>query len=134
MRKLLLVAFATIPFLQSCYYDNFDEIHPVPNTTACDTTAVSFATDILPIFNGSCGSGSSSCHLNSASAGTYGLANYADVDASLTAVANDYSPTAFMDCIQHNAGVSPMPKGGGKLDDCSINKIKAWLDHGHPNN
>jgi hypothetical protein len=28
----------------------------------------------------------------------------------------------------------PMPKGGGKLDACSINKIDAWIKKGKPNN
>jgi hypothetical protein len=37
-----------------------------------------------------------------------------------------------MGAITHAPGYSPMPKTGGKLTDCEINKVKAWIDAGAP--
>ncbi len=34
--------------------------------------------------------------------------------------------------INHEDGVSNMPKGGTKLDDCSISKLTAWINAGAP--
>jgi hypothetical protein len=36
--------------------------------------------------------------------------------------------------ITHAAGYPPMPGDGGKLSDCEINKIKAWISRGAPDN
>jgi hypothetical protein len=33
-----------------------------------------------------------------------------------------------------NGTISAMPKGGGKLSDCDINKIRSWLNKGMLNN
>lgn len=34
--------------------------------------------------------------------------------------------------INHEAGFFTMPKGGEKLDDCSIDKLTAWIQAGAP--
>lgn len=36
--------------------------------------------------------------------------------------------------IRHDAGFNAMPQGGGKLTDCQIAIIKAWVDAGAPSN
>jgi hypothetical protein len=36
--------------------------------------------------------------------------------------------------INHESGYSPMPQGEAKMDDCSIAKIKKWVDAGSADN
>ena len=36
--------------------------------------------------------------------------------------------------ISHSEGFAPMPQGGNKMTACHINKIKAWIDAGAPEN
>jgi hypothetical protein len=40
----------------------------------------------------------------------------------------------LMGVITHANGFPQMPKGGNKLSDCNIAKIKKWVDAGAPNN
>jgi mono/diheme cytochrome c family protein len=40
----------------------------------------------------------------------------------------------LLGAVSHAAGFSPMPKGGSKLPDCEINKIKSWINAGSPDN
>ncbi len=129
MRFIFVFSFV-IPALGGCYYDNQAELHP---STYCDTSGtVSFANDILPIMNTSCGAQRSDCHQNNATASGYGLANYTDVD--FTVVDNG---DVFLKSITHDPSIPSkwMPKGvSSKIDDCSIQKIEAWLNQGRPNN
>lgn len=34
--------------------------------------------------------------------------------------------------INQEPNFSPMPQGGDKLEDCTIDKISAWIDDGAP--
>ena len=34
--------------------------------------------------------------------------------------------------INHEEGISNMPKGEEKLDDCAIDRLSAWIDAGMP--
>lgn len=134
MKKLFFLAVLAAGFLQACYYDNFDEIHPVPLTTECTIAdTVSFANDILPIFTGgSCGTNDAGCHQDASSSGL-GLANYADVMATV----DDATEADFLARIKHESTVSQskwMPKPSGKLSDCDISKIEKWFTQGRLNN
>lgn len=79
-----------------------------------------FAADIKPILQGNC----YTCHSN-ANFDISGvkLEDYADVKEH----ADD---GMLMNVITHAAGYPAMPQGGAKLPDCTINKIKSWIDHG----
>ena len=108
-------------FLSSCYYDVAEELYP--EKPVCDTTNVTFSNDIFPIINTNC----TSCHSGQAPGGNIKLENYNDISAA----ANNGS---LLGVIRHEQGWSPMPKGGGKLNDCDIAKIETWFDQGTPNN
>ena len=108
-------------FLQSCYYDNVEELYP--NAPACDTTNVSYANDVWPVINSNC----TSCHSGGAPAGSVSLEDYDDI----VVAANNGS---LLGTIKHEDGWSPMPKGGGKLNDCDIAKIEKWVNDGTPDN
>jgi mono/diheme cytochrome c family protein len=119
--------FAIILFisLNSCKKSNFEEIHP-PNinqdttkaTSSCDTINVSYSGSISKIFNNNC----NSCHSSAAG-------NFPPLD-SIQPIKDNIE--TIINSIMQNGLASPMPKGSSKLDDCTINKIKAWKNKGFP--
>ena len=114
---LLLLLF----FLAGCYYDNEEELYP---TTNCDTSDMSYSSNILPILqNYSC----ISCHSNANPQGSVDLEGYNDVT---TWVNNE----KLLKSIQHAPDASNMPKSQAKMAECDINIIEAWITNGAPNN
>lgn len=68
------------------------------------------------------------CHGGSASAGAgIALDNYAAVKVYV-------SNGRLLNSILQNGQASAMPKGGGKMDACSINKVSTWIKNGALNN
>ena len=129
--KNILSAFFVIVLLNGCYYDNLEDLHPTP--VPCDTTGtISFANDILPIMTNSCGNQDLACHKTEASSSTYGLGNYTDVINTID------GSGIFLETIKHDPSINSskwMPKNSStKLDNCSIQKIEAWLNRGRLNN
>ena len=117
--------------LTGCYYDNLEELHP--NITPCDTSGVvSYATDINPIIQNSCGAQDLACHKTDASTSGYGFGTYDELILSID------NSGIFLETIKHDPSISTskwMPKNvSSKIDDCSIQKIEAWLNRGRPNN
>jgi hypothetical protein len=133
--KKIVYLFPLLVFLQiGCYYDNAEEL-AIPETCSKDTTnssiVISFSQDILPIFNSEtgCGGLQSGCHGDNNQTGL-SLNNYTSVSNEL----ND-NPGRLLSSIKHDdPNVSNMPKGGGKLSDCKINLITAWINRGALNN
>lgn len=107
--------------LNSCYYDNMEELYP--DNGNCDTTNVSFSNGVWPILESNC----YGCHSGSAPAGNISVENYNDV---VKLVENG----KLMGTIRHEPGFSPMPKGGNKLSDCNIAKLEAWINAGYHEN
>jgi len=121
--KLLkaLMVVGMIVFLSSCYYDKEDDLYP--QVAACDTTNVTFANNVFPVINSNC----TACHSGAAPSGNIRLENYNHISTA----ANNGS---LLGVIRHEPGWSPMPKGGGKLNDCNIAEIETWVNQGAPNN
>lgn len=117
---LLLVLLIT-----ACYYDSEEYLFPEVNSE-CITDSVAYSTAIQPVLEQYC----YRCH-NNANAPLAGnnikLEDYSDVILRV----NDES---LIGSVAHQSGYSPMPKGGGKLDDCFINQLSAWIDQGAPEN
>lgn len=88
----------------------------------CDVVNVGFAAVIRPILQSNC----TSCHSGPFPPENISLNTYAGAKA----VADD---GRLYGAISHASGFDPMPQGGTKLDDCSIRKIKSWIDKGAPN-
>ena len=120
-RGFLFVVIITAIFLNSCYYDNVEELYPAP--IACDTTNITFSNDVFPAMEASC----ISCHSGGAPAGNVNLETYSDIVASVNS-------GGLMGTIKHESGWSPMPKNGNKLDDCTITKLDVWIADGMLNN
>jgi mono/diheme cytochrome c family protein len=93
------------------------------NIAICDTTNMSFATDIQPIINTNC----IGCHSSgSGTSGGYDLTTYAGVKSAVTA------SKLYESVAQNGAAVSMPP--ASKLSQCKIDQIKSWIDAGAPNN
>ena len=89
----------------------------------CSTDALSFQSDILPIFQNFC----AGCHGNVNPGAGIKLTGYGEIKAAA-------GNPSLLGSITRLSGFQAMPQGGNKLSDCSIAKISAWLDAGTPNN
>jgi hypothetical protein len=123
MKKLLWIM-AIAAMMGGCYYDNEEQLYPKLDQS-CDTTGVSFSKSVLPILQTNC----YGCHSTSQSASN-GNVDVEDFVHLKQVVGNG----KFYGSIVHNPLNSPMPKGGAKLDTCSISKIKIWISKGALNN
>lgn len=119
--KLIYLGIITLFIIAGCTYSKKEVDYPV--TVSCDTSNVKFNTYVLPLLNAKCNT--SGCHNSSATAGGWAMDTYLGVKDVL-----DNSGGRFLKSIQHESSASPMPKGGSKLADCDINKLKAWINAG----
>jgi hypothetical protein len=118
---------ASILFSTSCYYDNEEKLYE-GYLAACDTTGISFSKDIKPIFAVNC----DNCH-STATAPILGAGINLDGPARIAAYELQF-PGRLYGSVAQVRPYSPMPKGGRKLDNCSLSKIDAWIKAGIPDN
>lgn len=110
-------------FLFSCYYDKADILYNHGGST-CDTVStISYSSVVRPILEQQC----YSCHSGSRPSGNIAMGTYTS-DKAIAVNGQLYGT------INHASGYSPMPEGQAKMDDCSIAKIKKWVDAGSINN
>ena len=123
-QKILLVGMVLI-FFSACYYDKKDQVYPQVIVTTCDTTNVTYSTTVTGILNANC----ISCHGSSANSlgGGIVLNTYATLKPYVT-------NGNLVNSILQNGKVPSMPLNMPKIDDCSINKIVAWVNNGAINN
>ena len=101
--------------LISCNKDEVD---------VCKTEDITYTNTIASIFNSSCAL--SGCHVTGNEMNAFfSLQGYDNAKA----VANF---GRIVGAVSHDAGFTPMPAGGDKLDQCSIDQISAWVDAGAP--
>ncbi|MBK9254886.1 MAG: hypothetical protein IPM42_05310 [Saprospiraceae bacterium] len=121
MYKLVLLMFSFLFFtLSSCYYDVEEDLYPA---SACNTDAVKYNNDILPILSRSC----FSCHSTSANLGNVTLEGYDKLKFYVNS-------GALSGSINHRSGFSQMPQNTSKLAACDIAKIDKWIADGSPEN
>ncbi|MEI6409136.1 MAG: hypothetical protein WCR52_07125 [Bacteroidota bacterium] len=89
----------------------------------CNTDEVSFKAAILPIMQAAC----TGCHSGNNPSGGIALSDYSSISANANS-------GKLLGSIQYLPGYSPMPKGIGKLDDCKISKVEAWINQGSKDN
>jgi len=89
----------------------------------CDTVNMKYSTDILPILTSNC----YSCHGNGNITEGINLDGYTNVKSYVN---NGY----LIGAVTHAGGFTPMPYNAPKLSNCEINKIKAWVNSGAPDN
>jgi hypothetical protein len=122
MKKAVL--FILIVTLYSCYYDKENDLYPV-SASDCDTTDMSFVSDIKPVLTSHC----IVCHSSSSSStlgGGVKLENYSDVKAH-----------ALNGSLYGSVSADPehfvMPRDY-RIPQCSVQKIKAWINDGAQDN
>ena len=98
----------------SCYKDSKEALYPI---TACDTTNITWSKDIKAIVTNSCATGG--CHDAASASGGYALNDYNGVKKCV-------DNTRFLTVIENGS----MPKNASKLDDCTINKVRRWINTG----
>ena len=114
-----ILFFTSIIIVSGCTYDNEAEYYG--NT--CDTLNVTFNQTIKPILDINC----VACHNGTISNGGVNLDNYSNVKAL---AANG----KLLGVIDHQPGFKTMPPAtASKLDDCSIDKIRNWIEGGAQN-
>lgn len=123
-QPLLIIAVIIILFsISGCYYHNAEDEYP-PTNIPCDTTAVSYGTDIVGILSANC----YVCHGGSAANGSgIKLDTYAGVSAQA-----NFGP--LLQVIEHQPGFPAMPKDRDQLSACDIATIRTWIRNGAPNN
>ncbi len=106
-----------------CYYDKASLVYP-DNGTGCDTSTVRLSVELNVIMGSSC----FSCHGGTASLGS-------GIQLEDYTVLKEYADNGILlSSITQDGNASAMPKSGPKLSDCDINKFRAWIDTGAPNN
>lgn len=120
----LLVAFMII-IVASCKKDNIEDQHPL--VLVCDSAkAITFSKDVKPIIDFYCGA-QAGCHSNGSASGGVQLESYEGVK-------NVTATGLLLKAIKHESTVVAMPKGGAKLDDCTIYIVEKWIKSGYLNN
>jgi mono/diheme cytochrome c family protein len=111
MRTILIFSLICgIGFFASCKKDD-----------NCNTSDVTYTNTVKSILDSNCAL--SGCH-NSGS-GNGSLASYDDAVAFA-------AQGRIVGAIKHQDGFVAMPQTGGKLEDCEINQIEAWISDGAP--
>jgi hypothetical protein len=122
MKKILfIIALCGCFLFNSCYYDKEEELY---GAGGCDTTQVTYSVTINTIINNNA---CLTCHSGPSPIGGFSLQGYANVVAKV----NDHR---LLGALYHASGFAPMPQGMPKLSQCELNKVKAWIDAGAPNN
>ena len=122
MKKTGIFLMAICFILTGCYYDIEEELYPPQGN--CDTANTNYSVTVSSILQNY---GCTGCHSGAGPSGNISLDGYANVRTSALG-------GKLYGAINHDPGFSPMPQGGNKMSACNINKIKAWIDAGAPNN
>lgn len=115
MRNLFLILVLLVfVFSFSCKKKNAEELKCEPKGLYSSEVSVIFSNSCMP------------CHSDSRREAGVALDSYDEVIK--------VSSTTLLGVVRHESGFLPMPQGGGKLSDCDIKKIEAWINTGSPNN
>lgn len=90
-----------------------------PNAEGCDTEDVSFSNFVFPLLQSHC----IGCHGGISPSGGIDFTTHSNV----AVYANNGK---LYGAIAHEAGFEAMPQGSDQLDECTIDKIKSWVDAG----
>jgi len=116
--KLFSLALLLVSFI-AC---SDDEEMMVSGTPLCEVDGLTYTNAISSIINTSCAL--SGCHASNTTA-TFPMGNY---DETFAAVGFG----RIIGAINHEPGFAPMPRNASQLDDCTIDRITAWINDGAP--
>ncbi|MDX2134499.1 MAG: c-type cytochrome domain-containing protein [Saprospiraceae bacterium] len=92
-----------------------------PNYGGCDSTAFSWTSFVQPLIKSKC----QGCHSGPSPQGAVNLGTYAAVKVQAL-------NGKLYGSVSKSTGF--MPKGGARLDDCTLRRLKSWIDAGAPEN
>jgi len=110
-----------IAFMQSCYYDNEEDLYP--HITLCDTSNVTYSATVDIILDDHC----NPCHSIEFPQEGIVTDNYDDLKILV-------DNGRFWGAVNHENGYSPMPKNLPQMNACELSKIRIWIDNGALNN
>lgn len=131
LRPLALVAGLSCLLLSaSCTYDKGEQDTPKPCTDVLPAT-VSYALDIKPILKANC----QKCHGENVYLSLGGGNNY-DLHSVLQKYARSGTLMGVLEQkdARYAAVYMPRPIGAAKLPACDIERIRAWVNAGAPDN
>jgi hypothetical protein len=108
--------------LTSCSYDVFEE-EVLDNETVCDTTSMNYSKIQQILVGNNC----MTCHTGVESESGVDFSTYQALDAYVSNPDNQFIMRLTTDDPELR-----MPRMGLRMGPCNINKIKAWLNAGHP--
>lgn len=120
VRQIIKVMLLSMVLLTSCYYDSEEALYP---GGTCNTTNMSYQTNIVPILERNC----YVCHSAAVNTGGITLEGHSQLVSHVTS-------GRLLGAIRHESGFSPMPQGAPKLIACDLAKIEQWVMDGSPNN
>jgi hypothetical protein len=122
---ILMIVIAACSKSSEDTYGNPDPDPGGGNNNNCDTTGMSYQTDIVPILSANC----YACHGENSNTSGMGiiLEGYGNIQPKAVS-------GTLIGVITHASGFPAMPKDAGKLSDCNIAKIRAWVDAGAQDN
>lgn len=100
----------------SCYYDKQEDLY---GAQTCDTAQLGYATIQTKLEQQCYG-----CHTANAPSGNVAIFDYPSLKSYVL-----NSKNTLLGSVKHTTA-SPMPKGGQKWDQCSINQLEAWINQG----
>lgn len=122
MKKITVIYISGLLFLLSaCYKNSLEELS---DPDGCEAVNISYSKDIRSIINIHCNI--SGCH-HSGSVETFPLVTYQELKA-------EADNGLLLKAINHEPGVSAMPKNVSKLSACYIKQITVWVNAGAPDN
>lgn len=124
LSKLTVLLFCLALIASSCASDNLDDLLANNSTVICDTSNVTFSGTISPLVTANCSI--PNCHSGDFPASGYDFTTYEGLKVVV-------DKSRLFGVISHTPGFTPMPNGKPQLEQCDIDKVKAWIDAGAPN-
>jgi len=118
MKKVFFI-FYSLGFLSSCSYDTEEELYGI---TICETELMSFTDDVWPIIQENC----VSCHGGETPFAGLALEHYSQIRTT----ALDTTVEGVINRIDRPEGDPDIMPPNSRLEQCSIDKIKAWVEQG----
>ena len=123
MNKFLVLSGLALFFFLGCKTDSAEQLYPSP--IACDTSNIKYSANVQPILQANCMS--QGCHINGNANGGFQFDTYDNFKMTITS-------GKLLNAIRYTAGGSKNMPPVGKMNDCDIKKIEAWVARGYPNN